>query len=154
MGSNAKTATASRRALLAGSGAVLVAAGAALVAEGLGNALGAAPDASPDAELIRLCAEFEVIEHEVIALPDDDLMLDEKTRPRPDAGDLLFDKQHELAARIYEVRSVTLEGLRARAKAVRTYNGVALTDAYLCKLGLDGVILAALVRDLIGENLP
>ncbi len=98
--------TTSRRGLLSGS-----------ILAGLG-ALAAIPalaaTAHPDAELIALCDEFNVLERQYVASFDliaDDDARDAVNRP-------LHDTQAELVERMSELTATTIEGFSALAGAI------------------------------------
>jgi len=135
-----------RRALLAGSGALL--AGAAALA-----ATGTLPaDANPDAELLAFCVEAEALYRRIhdlypggaTPIADDD--------ERTVALLPLDDEAQRLADQIYEMEATSLAGHRARARVVLGYHkDFDSFESELARQGIDGLILVALVRDLVGE---
>jgi len=135
----------SRRALFGGAAAMLTG-GASIVALGASETAGG----NPDAELIALCAEFERCEEAINDFYSHGRTPIEDDQLREAAQDPLWQRQCDLADKIDASRASTLEGARARARAIVTYNGGDFVDAYLRKLGVDGVLLAALIRDLAG----
>jgi hypothetical protein len=136
----------SRRGILAGSGTALLAGGAALAGMGMQRV----QVASPDAELIRLCAEFGRLEETV-----DELYQHGETPIENEEAVAcqIYDRQNEIAHQTYDMKDTTLEGARARAKAIMMYHGADFFDAYFVGHGLDGVLITAMIRDLVGEDL-
>ena len=98
---------------------------AALVATGTGAAV-AAPSASPDAELLRLCAAWRANEAEYVRLCRLDSALEEEAarqgrkvwdRERVDASDNV-DEGHALLEEISETPARTDAGRRAKAEVM------------------------------------
>jgi microcompartment protein CcmL/EutN len=135
----------SRRSMLAGGGASM--AGVAIFA-GMA-AMSTHVVANPDENLRALCAKFEQLVGTVNNLYSYDETQVEDEELRDSAHALLWDQQDEIAHQIYSMKATTLEGARARARAIVTYNGAEYIDANLRKLGFDGALMAALLRDLV-----
>jgi hypothetical protein len=139
------TTGASRRATLA---AALGASAAAIARPIPATAAGA----RPDADLIAGCAEYErlygafVAAHDGPDAPEDDDELDAIVAP-------INDRLRWLTDRICEARPATLDGHRARARALACLDPEALGD-FLCADTVDARLTTALLRDLLGGPLP
>jgi len=92
-----------RRALFA-SGAGLALVGSAAAVPPLAKGIGNGDTLCPDAELIRLCAEFFRVDTSVEAVPDDDAL------------SLVMEARNALAERISATRAVSAAGLQAKAR--------------------------------------
>jgi hypothetical protein len=128
----------SRRAMLTGSAALLTGVTAFLATQDT------APN--PDAELIRLCAEIDALEDKL-----DSFTLKGATLEEEQAQDKLAQpfaaEQEPLIARLCEMPAITIEGIQARARTLVRY----APDWKNKSGGYDGLMIAALLRDLIGE---
>lgn len=118
-------------------------AGAAALILASDRAALATPTASPDAELIRLCVEFDAIEQKhyaaFCASNDDDA--------REAAMDAMADEHEPLIDRIVELRPTTIEGARALARSLHLWTHGDFADGATT----DERLARALVRGLIGE---
>jgi hypothetical protein len=135
--------TTPRRRLCGGSAALLAIAGL------LPAAAAEVPDSHPDAELIRLAAEFCSLEdvHTRLCWVTDDT----QQRPRRAEATIEFDaacaRQDEVGDAIVDEVPTTLEGFRAKARAaVAWYGDTGITD------GMGGDIAWALLNDLAGST--
>lgn len=138
-------AQSSRRALLQGS--VVTALGAGIAAA---PAVAAVSGSNPDAELIRMCAEHDALEHRVRALDYTALPDSEEEAGFEAASDALSAQQGPILERICELRGTTLEGLRARARTWALWMGEQTRDVpgdYP-----ERRMIRALIRDLLGED--
>jgi hypothetical protein len=120
----------SRRGLLAVA-SVLPLAGAAV-----------AQQPSPDAELIRLCGEFNTLERQRIALFDVPGLSD---RERDGLQEPFSAGQRTLLDQIYEMEATTLAGILARLEMIHLYNPQLLVDPQ----GWDDEMLNALLHDAL-----
>jgi hypothetical protein len=110
------TLTTSRRALLAGVPAAALGAASAV------PALAAAAEPNPDAELIRLCAEYVALDREFCRLTDLDgdlLPHDPQSEAIGAQQSAFVPRMHELHAEIAEWTAETPQGLRALIQAAR-----------------------------------
>ena len=108
----------------------------------------AEPVTSPDADLLKACAAFDVLERAYIAAPGDFWPGTPEERAVEAERDRISAAQDPLVERICELRAVTREGQAARARSL------ALWDAELMKPGPGDTgtwLTAAIVRDLISE---
>ena len=142
MKTNLNGAVTSRRALLAGSGGVLLA-GAAL---GVAGAGAGADGASPDAELIALCARFDVLQDKIYsyAYEGPDYIHDDDERTL--AGEPLFAEQEDLLEEIFEIKAQTFAGFLARAKTYRYYDADRFERDH--QGYWDQMMVFALIRDM------
>ena len=107
---------------------------------------------NPDAELIATCAEFDRLEYGHLRLyyGATKRSTDEERDAADDASGRA-EQQGDLVKKIYATRATTLEGWRAKARSAATW------DLELLGSGSGNeseVILASLVRDLIGDHDP
>jgi len=104
---------------------------------------------SPDAELIRLCAEADALEHSVRSLYTDGSSPIEDDAERDRAQAPLEAQQKPLFDRICCLRATTLEGHVARARTLRTWApdfGDDEGGSY------DSRLLGALLRDMLADD--
>ena len=133
----------SRRSLLnAAAPAALVLAGA-----GIGTAV-AANAAQPDAELIRLCA-IVVDGHAEMARYTEQYDMDEPPHVQARIR-VLVDEGHRTSEQIADMRAATMEGTKAKARAMmaymfKTFDGDLLWSNHNELLGW------SIARDLLGE---
>lgn len=133
----------SRRHLLNAAPAALMLAGA-----GIGTAV-AAHAPQPDAELIRLCAivvdgHAEVDRYSDQYEGDDPPHIHARLR-------VLVDEGHRISRQVADMRAATLEGTKAKARAMMTYMGLAC-DGDLLWSGYDELLSWSIARDLIGDT--
>jgi hypothetical protein len=130
----------SRRALLGGTAALL--AGTVVAAT---TSAGTAA-ATPDAELIALCAEIDRLEDKI-----DSFTIKGATLKEEEAQDLLAqpfaDEQEPLIFQLCDMPATTIEGIRARARTLVKW----APDWENKSSGYDSAMISALLRDLIGE---
>jgi hypothetical protein len=135
----------SRRAMLAGSGALLTGVTAFL-------AVLVSQAAGPDAELIQLCSQIDVLEHARLATFTGGAAPMVQCSPEHDALlDGVANQQEVLADRIAEILPQTLEGFRAVARSIVLWAPDMANDSFGELGGLHGVLNSALLRGLIGE---
>ncbi len=99
-----------------------------------------------DAELIKLCAEFDRLEHACDALFEG-VETVEQERKSDRLSEPLREQQDTLAERIIAHRATTIEGFRARARSV------AIWDKQFTGGWHEGVhcsIAHSILRDLLG----
>jgi hypothetical protein len=139
----ATSTTTTRRRLYGGSAALLAIAGFVPAAATAGT-----PATNPDAELIRLAAEFCDLEDTQARLcsATDDL----EDRPGQAAAAVEFNaacaRHGEVGEAIVEAAPTTLEGFRAKARAaIAWYGDTGITD------GMGGDIAWALLNELAGS---
>ncbi len=128
--------TTSRRGLLSGS--ILAGLGALFAIPAL------AATAHPDAELIRLCDEFNVLERQYVA--SFDLIADDDTRTL--ANGPIQQAQEELVERMSEMTATTIEGFAALAGAIAVWAPDVLDKVEYGDMSER--LIAMLVRDLGG----
>ena len=103
--------------------------------------------ASPDAELIALCARFDELERQINATfgtMEDEHAEDVLRVPMQEAQELLFE-------RIMSLRATTIEGHRARAAMYRLWYDP-LEGEGRPERNWAGRLAWALVRDVLGET--
>ena len=128
----------SRRAMLTGSGALLAGVTGFLAAAAAPGAVQAAE--SPDAELLAATSKYFEAER----------LLDEKYGEEDiEYEDPLLTEISDSVETIINARASTLEGHRARARAITFYHP-SLIDTQRAQGG-DEAMIAALLRDLVGE---
>jgi hypothetical protein len=131
----------SRRALLGGTAALL--AGAVVTATTIAPQNGGA---SPDAELIALCAEIDALEDKI-----DSFTIKGATIEEEEAQDKLAqpfaDEQEPLIVQLCDMPATTIEGIRARARTLVKW----APDWRNKRGGYDAAMISALLSDLIGE---
>ena len=103
---------------------------------------------SPDAELLEVCAAFDVLER-AYATSCADLPV---SGPECDASEIeqgrIYDEQQPLVARMCELRAITREGQAARARSLATWHPELTWPGQSGDTGRRLTI--AIVRDLIG----
>ncbi len=110
--------------------------------------------ASPDAELIRLCAECDALQGQIDALylpqldhlPTLEILAAEDTRTR--AVKPIADRQDPLLERICELRATTPQGHIARARTLLQWDKDPIWTHDEC---WNSQLIGAIVRDLVGE---
>ena len=128
-----------RRKLLSAGPAVLTLVGA--------NANGAV-QAIPDAELIRLCA-IVADGHAEMDRYTDQYDMDEP--PHVEARiRVLVDEGHRVSEQVADMRAATLEGTKAKARAMMSYMGKTF-DGDLLWSGHNELLSWSIARDLLGE---
>lgn len=133
------TTTPTRRTALRGS---LAAIAAGLAVPWRSHAATTLPDA--DAELIRLCAEFDRVERSRIALHEGDTQIEDDDE-RDLAMAPLNDQQDEMAPLIWDTQASTLEGVRAKARSFALSYPEFLEDDD----SWDKEFIASILRDLL-----
>jgi hypothetical protein len=135
----------SRRALLGGTAALL--AGAVVAA----TTSASTAAASPDAELIQLCAEIDRLEDEWRSLGSKPGMTEAEAAAAEDKQDsqqgFYSKRQFPLIEEISKMEATTLEGMRARARTIVKWG----PDIWNPAPGVDEIMISALLRDLLGE---
>ena len=124
---------------------------AAGLAAALAPAAALAAASSPDAELIRLCGEFDALQRRILALYPEGATPIEDDNERAEAIAPLSDAQDELLDRICALRATTPAGIKARAKTLVLF----VPDKAECADDEGGYVdermIAALLRDLVGR---
>ena len=124
---------------------------AAGLAAALAPAAALAAASSPDAELIRLCGEFERAATPHHGPYSEGATPIEDDNERAEAIAPLSDAQDELLDRICTLRATTLAGIKARAKTLVLF----VPDKAECADEEGGYVdermIAALLRDLVGR---
>ncbi|MBB2155285.1 hypothetical protein HLH33_03000 [Gluconacetobacter diazotrophicus] len=103
-------------------------------------------DTHPDARLIALCDAFIALEAEAHALYGHDHTLEDEPRIQA-AHEVIFGRQEPLKDEILSLRATTLDGIRAKARAM-----VAFDNDFLPKEDTpywNEAMLFNLVRDLV-----
>jgi hypothetical protein len=127
---------------------------AALLAGGAFAGIGGSPAvANADAELVALCASVESAYGKIhdcypggaTAIADD--------AERDAVIDPLYIQAQALLRKTFEIEATSLAGHRARARAIVSYYEIydEFEDA-IRGYGPEGVVIAALVRDLLGKD--
>ena len=126
-----------RRSMLRGAGGALA---------GIGVALPAIIPASPDAELIAVCAEFDACDRRVRYIYDEAAMDEDATAA---AAAPLFAREGELLERLYQLRATTAEGMLARARTLAQHGGDGAFSLELDHSTGTGRMVIALMRDAL-----
>ena len=146
--SGTRRATApSRRDLMSAAGFTALA--------GIAGVAVANPDApEPDAELIALCDRFIDLELQIetsFERQDVRITYEEEKAIAAVERDPLVDQQKPIFEAMMQLRATTLEGLRARARALVIYDREGWKGREISHGPFPGGMNFALVRDLVGE---
>lgn len=145
--------TTTRRDMMSAAGFTALA-GIAAVAIAKPDAQAVEPQGA-DADLIALCDRFIELERQKLASygrdprgisPAEERAIDDKER-QP-----IWREQEELVAAMVEARATTLDGFRARARALVVYDQQGWADEEISHGQFPGGMNFALVRDLVGGS--
>ena len=155
------TPSGTRRAVTAPSRRELMTAAGFTALAGIAAAAIATPDAvavehGADAALIALCNRFIDLERQLrasydrqpqgISCQEEGAIEDRERKP-------IRAEQEDLVASIIEARATTLDGFRARARALVAYDQQGWADEEISHGPFPGGMNFALVRDLIGGSI-
>jgi hypothetical protein len=97
---------------------------------------------SPDAELIAICNEIAALEHHMWQVMPPQFEGREKEMDA--AHEPFREKQYKLLGRAVEMRAGSLDGFRAKARALRAW-----ASDYACGVGYDDLLISSLLDDLL-----
>ena len=131
-----------RRGLVGPGASLLLLAGAAMKAAPPAEAAG-----SPDAELLRVCAEFDALERQYVALHGVETI--EEEHANEPLINVVSARQQHLLDRLCELRATTMQGLRAKAETLANWDPTS-TDEDPGRYWDDRMV-ASLVCDILAQ---